>query len=202
MVKRGNGAMENKSHHVFSADIFKFINKDSKIFDDNFLNTTFRKHRQIMKLLPSADLLNQKTIDLFSQYSIRKDLMTFYQRPFCYNKKAHIDISSDNSCHWYSLNVIVYGQGKMMWFNPSSKKDIFEHKNDSKILYIDFEDYTVLGNPIDIWSSGKIALVKTGIPHHTHNDGSIERLVVSIRWDPIFAWDSAIEMINNFINQN
>jgi hypothetical protein len=202
MVKHGNGAMENKSYHVFSADIFKFINKDSKIFDNNFLNTTFRQHRQIMKLLPSADLLNQKTIDLFSQYGIRKDLMTFYQRPFCYNKKAHIDISLDNSCHWYSLNIIVYGQGKMMWFNPSFKKDIFGHKNDSNILYIDFEDYTVLGNPIDIWSSGKIALVKTGIPHHTHNDDSVERLVVSIRWDPIFTWDSTIELINNFIHQN
>lgn len=203
MAKHGNGIMQNNSYHIFDSDILKFVNQNSKVFQEEFLNETFRQHRQIMKLLPTDDLLNKNAIDLLSPYGLRKKLMTFYQRPFNFNKKAHTDINADNSYHWYSLNIIVSGQGKMVWFNPSPKRDILHHKNDPKgILYVDFDDYSVLGDPIDVWGEGRIALVKTGIPHHTHNDGPTERLVISIRWDPIITWNSAIELIENFIRRH
>ena len=192
--------MQNKSYHTFNTDIFKFINRNSRLFDNDFLDNTFRQHSQIMKLLSTDDLLSKDAIDFFKPYGLRKELMTFYQKPFCYSKRAHTDITSENTVHWYSLNILVSGQGKMAWFNPSKDGDLLRHKdNPNGILYIEFTDIEALGSPIDVWSSEKIALVKTGIPHHTYNDSQIERIVVSIRWDPVLDWNSAIDVVNSFI---
>jgi hypothetical protein len=203
MARHGSGVMNNTCHYIFEADIFKFINKNSQLFNNDFLDKTFRQHKQIMKLLPTDDLLSKDAVDFFKPYGLRRELMTFYQKPFCYNKKAHTDITSTNMFHWYSLNVIISGQGKMSWFSPSTQGDLLRHKdNPDGILYIDFENVNLLGSPVDTWNFGKIALVKTGIPHHTYNDGAIERIVVSIRWDPILDWNSAIDAIRSFICLN
>lgn len=187
-------------HHVFETDIYKFINKKSAIFNDEFLNVTFRPYKKIMRLLPTSDLLNQNLIDLLTPLGLRSELMTFYHKPFFVGKQAHVDITANKTFHWYSLNIAIYGQGKMFWFNSVDDGIILNHKDSPEdILYIEFNDLTALGQPIDVWSQGKIALVKTGIPHYTCNDSIEERLVISIRWDPIISWDESINLINRFI---
>lgn len=195
--------MSNESFHLFDTDIFKFINSNSQIFQDDFLDNTFRSHSQIMKLLPTSDLLNQKTIDFFNPYGLRSELMTFYQKPFFYGKKAHVDITSTQNFHWYSLNIIITGQGKMCWFNPSDSGNLLRHKdNPNGILYMEYDNLDVLGKPVGIWAEGKVALVKTGIPHHTYNDEPKERLVVSIRWDPVLEWGEAVSLVCRFIENH
>lgn len=190
----------SKCHHVFDTNIYKFINEKSKVFDEEFLNNTFRQYKKIMKLLPTADLLNQDIMNLLTPYGLRSELMTFYQKPFFIGTQAHVDITSNNTRHWYSLNVAIYGQGKMFWFDDINDGVVLNHKDSpDDILYIEFNDLTVLGNPIDVWSTGKVSLVKTGIPHYTHNDSIDERLVVSIRWDEILSWEESIDLIDRFI---
>lgn len=203
MEKHGSGVMKTLSYHIFDTDIFRFVSRDSLLFDKDFLNSNFRNHNKIMKLIPTINLLNQKAIEFFSQYGLRNRLMTFYQRPYLRNNIAHVDITSENDFHWYSLNIIVSGQGTMIWYNSSEAGDFFKHpQNPTGILYKEFTDISVLGDPIDKWNEGKISLVKTGIPHLTYNDSDQERIVISVRWDPIFSWEDAVDLVEKFINEN
>lgn len=195
--------MTYKSYHVFNAEINKFINLDSKFISQEYLDQNFRVYEKKMLHTPSRDILTLSAYNYFFSFGLREKLMTFYQQ--ANNSKiesAHIDYISITEKHFYSLNVLIYGQGKMNWYNTNTKGKIFRHPRSPKtILYENFDDIISLGDPIDIWEFGKVALVRTDIPHLAVNNDAEERLALSIRWDKHFDWDGAIEFVQKFIDQ-
>ena len=196
--------MHKPSFRVFDVEIDKFIDLKSKFISKEYIDLKCKMYDRQMLLTPSLEILSPEAYAYFSPYGLRKNLMTFYNQPN-YNKigPAHIDYINAEDKHLYSLNISIYGQGQMNWYYTNNSGKIYRHLRDPKhILYETFENVEMLGDPIDVWKEGKVALVRTDIPHLVYNDNDSERLVLSIRWENHFDWDGAVEFVQTFIDQN
>jgi hypothetical protein len=58
------------------------------------------------------------------------------------------------------------------------------------------------GEPVDIWDTGKIALVRTDVAHQVWNFDNDNRLIASIRWDKKTNWEETIEWFNRNFPSN
>jgi hypothetical protein len=130
--------------------------------------------------------------DLFS--------LVFCMSPNADKKSIHIDLeTTTQKPFWPSLNIVIDGQGVMRWFDPSDEGTIF--KGNSVNAY--YKAWTSnFGAPIDEWKFGKVALVRTDVPHQVWNFDSTDRRIVSIRWHKRYTWEQTIDWFStNFPSQ-
>jgi hypothetical protein len=85
------------------------------------------------------------------------------------------DYVTEDDPHHYSFNVLCQGQGTMTWFKrPDEGSKMFRHPNDpTRIIYETYEGLTL--EPMDHWTDGKVALVRTGLPHGVKNEDNEDR---------------------------
>lgn len=141
------------------------------------------------KLFLKADVYNK-----ISQLGNLTGLI-FEMGPKTEKNSIHVDIiSSTKELAWSGLNLIFEGQGSMQWFNPKREGIVIEHPSHKYLYKAWFKDY---GNPIDIWDKGKVALVRTDIPHQVWNYDDSNRFVASIRWDKRTTWEETINWFNS-----
>ena len=104
----------------------------------------------------------------------------------------HVDYDKHtNKPFWPALNLILEGQGVLRWFVPSAPGTM---RSAGGNMYMAWgkESY---GTVLEEWRTGKVALVRTDIPHNAFNIDEGNRLSVSIRWMEHHGW---IETINWF----
>lgn len=105
--------------------------------------------------------------------------------------KNNIHIDYDKATlepFWPCLNLIIEGSGVLRWFQPKGAGEI---KTAGGNYYMAWhKDY---GEPIDEWTSGKVALVRTDIPHNAFNYSNETRLSISIRWLTKHTWEETLE---------
>lgn len=121
----------------------------------------------------------------------------FELNPFVDKKQIHIDLRIINRQiipNWVTLNIVLSGQGTMKWYRPTVEGKIKMHPT-NKVLYKEWLDN--YGEVIDEWTTGKIALVRTDIPHQAYNFDSETRLLLSIRWSNYLSFEHAIEYFEN-----
>jgi len=117
--------------------------------------------------------------------------LVFEMRPKADKGNIHIDLDhKTEDTFWPSLNIIISGQGLMRWFNPIRPGQLAQHKTGVKYRYWTKPHY---GDIIDEWNTGKIALVRTDIPHQAFNFDDENRCVVSIRWDTKMSWEETTQ---------
>ena len=89
---------------------------------------------------------------------------------------------------WPCLNLILEGSGVLKWFQPETNGVM---KTAGGNYYMAWhKDY---GEPIDQWTSGKVALVRTDIPHNAFNYSNETRLSISVRWENRYTWEETLE---------
>ena len=89
---------------------------------------------------------------------------------------------------WPCLNLILEGSGILRWFQPTTQGVLrLAHGNYYMAWHKDY------GEPIDEWHSGKVALVRTDIPHNAFNYANDTRLCISIRWLTTYTWEETLE---------
>ena len=116
--------------------------------------------------------------------------LIFHMHPNTDKNSIHIDINSKDKLPRHpTLNILIEGQGVMKWFNPTDN-GIVKHLAFG-YGYCTWENN--FGELVDQWVEGKIALVRTDIPHNVWNPFNQERLVVSIRWDIRYSWEETLE---------
>jgi aspartyl/asparaginyl beta-hydroxylase (cupin superfamily) len=77
---------------------------------------------------------------------------------------------------------------------------MFRHPNDpTRIIYETYEGLTL--EPMDRWTDGKVALVRTGLPHGVKNEDAENRICLCIRIDD-YGWEQAKEIYNNFFKND
>ena len=115
--------------------------------------------------------------------------IVFHMKPFVDKKSIHVDLD-ENKIPWgSSLNIILSGQGIMKWFNPN-KLGVISRGNYGNVWFLNWtSDY---GEQIDTWTDGKVALVRTDIPHNVWNPFDQERLIVSVRWSKKYTWEELV----------
>jgi hypothetical protein len=117
--------------------------------------------------------------------------LVFGMSPGAAKNSIHIDIDSNTQePFWPSLNILIDGQGSMRWFSPNSPGKLLKNTNANAFYKAWFDDY---GEPLDEWNTGKIALVRTDTPHQVWNFDTIDRRVVSIRWQKKYTWQETID---------
>jgi hypothetical protein len=139
------------------------------------------------------DNIYEKLSELGTLYSL-----VFSMLPGADKKSIHIDLDAKTlEPFWPSFNIVIDGQGIMRWFNPIDPGVIL--KNHTGVFYKAwFKNY---GEPIDEWTSGKVVLVRTDIPHQAWNFDNDIRRIVAIRWSNKKSWEETIEWFNrNFPN--
>lgn len=133
------------------------------------------------------------TTDAYNKLSIlgRLNSLIFEMVPKADKKNIHIDlVSSTLEPAWSGLNIILEGQGIMKWFIPEKDGYVITRKNPKIAYKAWFSDY---GEPVDTWSTGKIALVRTDIAHQVWNYDNNNRFIVSIRWSNRTSWEETID---------
>jgi hypothetical protein len=119
------------------------------------------------------------------------EAVIFHMKPNSDRGIVHTDAEFNSKLpHWPSLNIIVEGQGVMKWFNPDSPGDL-KFEPYGKVWYRSWSND--VGEAVDQWSEGKVALVRTDIPHNVWNFNHEDRLVASIRWHRRYSWEETIE---------
>jgi hypothetical protein len=120
--------------------------------------------------------------------------LVFEMQPNADKKNIHVDIiPSTLETAWSGLNIIFEGQGVMKWFQPESPGYLIKKQNPTIVYRAWFNNY---GDPIDIWDQGKIALVRTDVPHQVWNYDDTNRFIVSIRWSNRKSWEETIDWFN------
>jgi len=105
---------------------------------------------------------------------------------------VHIDYDKcSNRPFWPALNLILEGQGVLRWFAPSVPGKM---RSAGGNIYMAW-DKEYYGTMLEEWRTGKVALVRTDIPHNAFNIDNVNRLGVSIRWTKRHGW---IETVNWF----
>jgi hypothetical protein len=124
--------------------------------------------------------------------------LVFEMNPKADKKSIHVDlIPATLEPAWSGLNIVLEGQGVMKWFKPKTPGYLIKRENTRIAYQAWFNDY---GEPVDVWSHGKIALVRTDIPHQVWNYDDTNRFIVSIRWSNRTTWEETIEWFNkNFL---
>ena len=115
----------------------------------------------------------------------------FEMAPNTEKHSIHIDmVASTKEPAWSGLNLIFEGQGAMKWFQPEKEGMIIEHPSPKYMYKAWFSNY---GDPIDIWDCGKVALVRTDIPHQVWNNNDTNRFIASIRWSNRTSWEETLD---------
>lgn len=107
------------------------------------------------------------------------------------HEKGNIHIDYDkhtNKPFWPALNLILKGQGVLRWFEPSAP-GIMRSAGGNSYMAWDKESY---GTILEEWRTGKVALVRTDIPHNAFNIDEGNRLSVSIRWMEQHSWEETL----------
>ena len=113
--------------------------------------------------------------------------LVFEMKPNADKGSIHVDIDAKTRIpHWSSLNIILHGQGVMKWFDPPIEGKL-TYNSSGKVFYKYWNSN--YGDVIDEWRHGKIAIVRTDIPHQVWNYDEEYRLVVSIRWGNRTSWE-------------
>ena len=125
--------------------------------------------------------------------------LVFHMKPYVDKGNIHIDMNSiDIQPFWPSLNIIIEGQGIMKWFAPTSQGTL-RYNPFGKVWYYSWEKN--FGDVVDQWTEGKVALVRTDIPHNAWNPVDEERLVVSIRWKQRYSWEETVNWFEKNFSQ-
>lgn len=127
--------------------------------------------------------------------------LIFEMKPNTDKKSIHVDlITSTFEPAWSGLNIVIEGQGVMKWFQPEEPGHLIQRENPKIAYRAWFRNY---GEPVDVWDKGKIALVRTDVPHQVWNYDDTNRFIVSIRWSNRTAWEETIEWFNrNFPSES
>lgn len=169
-----------------------------KILNLNFCETiTDLDNLFGVRMYPSIDLLTDHAYQFFKKLELKDYLMVFYQKPLAEKGSIHVDHISKYVTHPYSLNIVYKGQGVMKWFNPVGPGILKEAANGAKYKYWPQQ---LAGSILEEWSTGKIALVKTDIPHQAYNYNNETRICVSIRWNDItLPWKNMIDKLDPMV---
>ena len=180
-----------KCHHRLNLSVEDFI-LDSSQIPRMSANKTY-----------SGLIADPKTFMQPSAYAKLKQLgevncLVFEQRPLADKGKIHIDIDSKTlKPYWPTLNIVIQGQGQMRWHQPEDP-GIEEKITVNQNKFIVFRAwYDKFGPIIDYWSEGKIALVRTDVPHTVVNYDSVTRLLVSIRWTQSLSFEDTIQFFQD-----
>lgn len=139
--------------------------------------------------------LHEKVYNKLNQLGPLSSLI-FEMKPNADKGSIHVDIDAKTRTpHWSSLNIIIYGQGVMKWFDPSEEGKLSYNPN-GKVFYKYWNSN--YGDIIDEWRMGKIAIVRTDIPHQVWNYDEDVRLVVSIRWGNRTSWEETKDFFGKF----
>lgn len=121
--------------------------------------------------------------------------LVFEMKPNTDKGSIHVDlITSTLEPAWSGLNILIEGQGTMKWFQPESAGHLIIRENPKTATRTWFKNY---GEAVDIWDTGKVALVRTDIPHQAWNYSDTNRFIVSIRWSIRTTWEETIEWFKN-----
>lgn len=114
----------------------------------------------------------------------------FEQKPHVDKGNVHIDLVPTKP----ALNVVIEGQGVMKWFSPIGEGEVFTHP----LIGIDYRAWfkPYYGTVLEEWTTGKIALVRTDVPHQVFNLEDSTRLIASIRWTATLSWEETLEWFN------
>jgi hypothetical protein len=180
-----------KCHHLLDIPVSYFI-KDI----DSIPKPPIDKEFHISRCNPKLFLHE----DMYNKLSELGDLASFIfsSKPGATKGSIHIDLDTTTlKPLWPGLNIILEGQGTMKWFNPTGT-GLVSRLPVGVYFRAWFKNY---GEPIDEWNEGKIALVRTDIPHQVWNFDNEARRIVSIRWSNKKTWEETIEWFNrNFPN--
>lgn len=151
-----------------------------------------------MVLANSDQALVEKFRDYLKPFGLKKNLMLFFRKAHNCNQVIHTDFETDDKPWYYSFNVTLQGQGRMVWYKEVDGGVMFRHQNDPKhILYKKY--FNIKLEEADSWSTKKVALVRTGVPHGVENPDDEERICLSIRIDD-YGWDKAKDIFNTYIS--
>jgi hypothetical protein len=182
-------------YYKFNLDIDQILNLDYIIRKAN------ENDGKGMILVMSELALKQPFFQYLKNYGIRDYLMLFLRKSGNLNENIHTDYVTEDDTHHYSFNVLCQGQGTMTWFKrPDEGSKMFRHPNDpTRIIYETYEGLTL--EPMDRWTDGKVALVRTGLPHGVKNEDAENRICLCIRIDD-YGWEQAKEIYNNFFKND
>lgn len=136
------------------------------------------------------DSVYQKLSELGTLYSL-----VFSMLPGIDKGSIHIDLDKNTlNPYWPSLNIVIDGQGIMRWFNPLTPGTILRNEGTGVFYKAWFKNY---GEPVDEWTSGKVALVRTDTPHQAWNFDNDVRRIVTIRWSNRKTWEETINWFNS-----
>lgn len=175
-----------KCHHLLNIPVTHFI-KNIDVIPKLPDNTDIVVTSCDPKLFLHEDIYN-KLSELGDLYSLM-----FSMKPESDKKSIHVDLDrKTREPYWPSLNIILDGQGIMKWFNPIGNGVVKRATAD--VYYRAW--FTNYGEPIDSWSTGKVALVRTDIPHQAWNFDNDIRRMITIRWSNRKSWEETIDWFN------
>lgn len=180
-----------KCHHLLNIPVNYFI-KNIDVIPKLPENSELFITSCNPKLFLHENIYNKMT-ELGTLYSL-----VFSMKPGSDKKNIHVDLdASTGEPYWPSLNIVLDGQGVMKWFNPIGN-GIIQRNHRANVNYKAW--FTNYGEPIDYWDTGKVALVKTDVPHQAWNLDTDTRRIVSIRWSNRKLWEETINWFNsNFL---
>jgi hypothetical protein len=117
--------------------------------------------------------------------------LVFQQKSNIDKGSIHIDMEDDNTLACPALNIILEGQGIMKWFNPPGPGII--KTSPIRVRYKMWSTIQGYGEVIDEWCIGKVALVRTDIPHNVWNPDQETRLMATTRWQARMTWEETNE---------
>lgn len=79
----------------------------------------------------------------------------------------------------------------MKWFKPTTLGKL--RISPIGVRYKAWTPDEGYGEVVDEWSHGKVALVRTDIPHNVWNPNQETRLVASTRWEARMTWEETNE---------
>jgi hypothetical protein len=180
-------------HHLLNIPVNHFI-KNIEVIPKLPENSELFVTSCDPKLVLHEEIYNKMSI-LGTLYSL-----VFSMKPGSDKRNIHIDLDSSTSePYWPSLNIILDGQGVMKWFNPIGNGIILRNQT-AKVYYKAwFNNY---GEPVDAWTTGKVALVRTDIPHQAWNFDNDVRRMITIRWSNRKTWEETIDWFNSNFPDN
>lgn len=127
----------------------------------------------------------------------RLSALLFDMQPAADKGNIHVDLDSrTQEPFWPSLNVILKGQGQMKWFAPQTPGTVKFH--DKAQVYYKYWDRD-FGPVIDCWDQGRVALVRTDIPHNAWNHDQDLRRVISVRWSNHMSWADTVDYFKQWL---
>lgn len=170
--------LKNKTYKDF-IETTSIIPRLSKVKDNDFCYVE-------PKLLLKSHIYDKITI----LGNIR--VLIFEQKAFINKGNIHVDLTKDKLPHHPVLNIVLEGQGGMRWYTPTNPGILkFTHNSWYRAWHNNY------GQQLDEWNTGKVAIVRTDIPHLAFNEENSTRLVASIRWDKSYTFTDTIKFFED-----